>query len=77
MQDGPADDLDIEMAHGHLAPGHFADHGEGFGQDIVEGGSLADFLPEFARLGLQLVIGQFLETGFKNVDFVNKRKDFL
>ncbi len=39
VQDDAADKLHIEMAHLHGAPAGFADHGEGFRQNLVEGGT--------------------------------------
>ena len=38
MQDNAADRLHIEVAHAGEAAAGFADHGEGFDEQVVEGG---------------------------------------
>ena len=37
VQDDAADQLDIEVAHVEDAPAGFADHGESFDENVVEG----------------------------------------
>ena len=58
MQHHAADQLHVEMAHVEDAAAGFADHGEGFDQQVVERGALGDLLLEFDGLGGQVDIGE-------------------
>ena len=86
MQDHPADELDIEVSHLDGAPAGFADYGEGFGQDLVEGGTLGRFdvfgvsealklggdaRAEVGRLGPKLFIRQLFHLRLKGADLGN------
>ena len=42
VQHHAADQLHVEMAHVEHAAAGFADHGEGFDQEVVEGGALRE-----------------------------------
>jgi hypothetical protein len=77
MEDDPADELDVEVAHPGRAPGGLADDGEGLGQDVVEGRALGELLLELGGLPPQLVVGQGLDLGFELVDAENKGIDPL
>ena len=87
-----ADQLHIEVAHADDAAASFADHGEGFGQEIVEGSFFCGvnlltvgepferFLDaglELGRLPLELVIGQALDRIIEAVDLGEGRKKAL
>ena len=73
MEDGAADQLDVEVAHAERSPHRLAAHREDLGQDVVEGGldllllALAAGLGELAaalevRVG-QLVLGRLVGNG--------------
>ena len=68
VQHHAADQLDVEMAHVEDAAAGFADHGEGFDQQVVEGGALGDFFFEFDGLGGQVDIRQLAHGGFEVAD---------
>ncbi len=56
------------MAHIDGAAAGFADHGEGFDQQIVEHGSLGDSFFKLNRLGGQVDIGKRANGGFELVN---------
>ena len=68
MQDGAADQLDIEMPHVEDAASGFAAHGEGFDQQVVERLSIFDALLEFHGFLGEFDVGELLESGFEIVD---------
>ncbi len=77
MQDDAADQLDVEVAHVQDAAAGFADDGEGFDQDVVEGGALGEFLLEFNGLRGQFGVGELLDGGFALVDGGDERPNPL
>ncbi len=62
VQDHAADQLHVEMAHVEDAAAGFADHGEGFDQEVVERGALGDSFFEFNGFGGQVDIGECREA---------------
>ena len=84
VEDHAADQLDVEVAHLDGALAGFADDGEGFGEDVVEGGFFGgdarssasvdafdgggDALAEFGGLGAELLVGERLDGGLEVVD---------
>ena len=61
VQDGAADQLDVEMAHAQRALGGLAHAREGLGQDVVEILALGEALAELRRLGAERVVGELLD----------------
>ena len=55
VQDHAADELHVEVAHLDGAPAGLADDGEGFGQDLVEGGALGGL--DFVGVGDAFKLG--------------------
>ena len=68
MEDHAAQQLHVEVAHAHSPDGGLPDHGEGFGQDVVQGLALCE--PVLKELGLspQLLVGHGLVSGLQGVD---------
>ena len=75
VQHGAADELHIEVPHLQDAPAGLADHGEGFGHELVENDlqlrvllvgifdgvdALADALAELLGFGAELLVGELL-----------------
>jgi hypothetical protein len=52
MKDDAADELDVEVAHLDSALAGFPDYGEGFGEDVVEGGLFGDYAFVFIFRGV-------------------------
>jgi hypothetical protein len=77
VEDGAADDLDVEMPHAGRPAGSLADDGEGLGKEIVQGRPLGQLLPELGRFGPQLGVGERLDAGLEFVDGGNDRQDPL
>ena len=63
-----ADELYVEVAHAEHAHARFANHGKGFGEEIIRRGTLGNTVAEFLRLGLQLLVGERLHLRLKLVD---------
>ena len=68
MQHHAADQLDVEMPHVENAAAGFADHGEGFDQQIVERRALRQSFFEFNRFRGQIDVGELLHRRFEIVD---------
>ena len=68
VQDDAADQLHVEVAHVEEAAAGFADHGEGFDEQVVEGRALGQFYLEFDGFGGQVDIGELLDGRFQVVD---------
>ncbi len=83
MKDDAADELDVEVAHLDGALAGFADDGEGFGEDVVEGGLFGgdalvgifnafdgggDALAEFDGPGAEGLVGEGLHGGLEGVN---------
>ena len=68
VQHHAADDLDVEMAHAHLALAGLADDREGLGKEVVELRAVARLLAERVHPLAQLVVGLELELGLEVVD---------
>ncbi|MNV24121.1 hypothetical protein D3C71_1151690 [compost metagenome] len=60
--------LHIKVPHLHDALGALAHHGKGFGQDVIQRFALGHALLELLRLGLELLVRQFLVVGLHRVD---------
>ena len=57
VQDHPADELDVEVAHAHRAPAGLADDREGLGQQLVERLAVARALAQLVHARAQLLVG--------------------
>ena len=68
MQDGSADELDIEVPHVQDAAAGFAANGEGLDQQVVERLAVCDALLEFDGFLGEFGVGELLESGFEIVD---------
>jgi len=68
VQDDAADQLHVEVAHIEEAAAGFADHGEGFDEQVVEGRALGQFFLEFDGLGGQVDVGKLLDVRLEVVD---------
>jgi len=68
VEDGAADELDVEVAHPGRPAGGLADDREGLGQDVVHGGALGELLLERGGLRPKLVVRQGLDAGLEVVD---------
>src|ERR1022692_2335962 len=68
VEDDAADQLHVEVAHVEEAAAGFADHGEGFDEQVVEGRALGQFFLEFDGFGGQVDIGELLDGRFQVVD---------
>ena len=68
MQHHAADQLHVEMPHPQHPAGRLAHHGEGFRQQIVQGGALPQPLAEFRGLAAQSLIRQSLHRGLMGID---------
>ena len=68
VQHHAADQLHVEMAHVDEAAAGFADHGEGFDQQVVDGGALRDVFFESDGFGGQIDVRQLAELGLELVD---------
>ena len=77
MEDHPADQLDVEMAHVQRAAAGFADHGERVGQQVVERLALLQALTEFRSLGAQLFVRELLDGRLPGVDRDHDRRKAL
>ena len=75
VEDGAADELDVEVAHPRRPPGGLADDGESLGEDVVQAGALGQLVLEFGGLSPELVVGQGLDAGFEAVDDADERRD--
>ncbi len=72
MQNDAADQLHVEVAHVKEAAAGFAHGGEGFDEQVVEGGALGQFFLEFDSFGGEIDIGELLEGGGQLVDGVDE-----
>ena len=68
VQHHAADQLHVEVAHVEEAAAGFADHGEGFDQEVVERGALGDFLLEFDGFGGQVDVGELAKLRLEFID---------
>ena len=68
VQHHAADQLHVEMAHVEEAAAGFADHGEGFDQEVVESRALGDFFLELDGLGGEIDIRQLAHGRLEVVD---------
>lgn len=68
VQGHATDQLDIEVAHAHHPLASLANHGEGFGQQLVERFALGVALLEFSRFRLQLLVGERHHLGLERID---------
>ncbi len=68
VEDNAADQLHVEMAHVQEAAAGFADHGESFNQQVVEGRALGQLFLELDGLGGEVDIGELLDGWFQVVD---------
>ena len=77
LQDDAADQLHVEVTHVEEAAAGFADHGEGFDEQVVEGRALGQFFLEFDGFGGQIDIGELLDGRFQVVDCCDDGLDGL
>jgi hypothetical protein len=73
VEDGPADELDVEVTHAERPPHRLAGHGEDLGHRVVEGlldalvlalaASLRDLAPALEVRVLELVLGRLVRDG--------------
>ena len=68
VQDHPADELHVEVAHAHRALADLADDGEGLGQQVVERLAVAGLLAQAVHALAQLLVGLELELGLEVPD---------
>ena len=68
MEDDAADELDVEVTHMEEAAAGFADDGEGFGEEVLEGGALGEAFAEFDGFGGEVDIGEGGQVGLEVVD---------
>ena len=68
MQDHATHELDIEVAHAQGALAGFTANGEGFDEQVVEGGAVVELLFELGGFGFELFVGELLDGGFEVVD---------
>ena len=68
VQDHPADQLHVEVAHAHGPLADLADDGEGLGQQVVERLALAGALAQPVEALAQLVVGLELQLGLEAAD---------
>ena len=74
---------DVGFAVGQAAAGIF-DHGKRFGQNFLQRGGEFVFVLDFGQLRLpiggfltEFVVGKLLQSGFKVVDLLDARPEFL
>jgi hypothetical protein len=72
VQHRAADQLDVEVPHFQHPPAGFPDHGEGFGQQVVDGRPLRQPLAEFRGSALELLVGQTAQGGLERVDLLDE-----
>jgi hypothetical protein len=68
VQDDAADQLHVEVAHVEEAAASFADHGESFDEQVVEGRALGQLFLELDGFGGEVDIGELLDVRFQVVD---------
>ena len=68
VQDHPADELHVEVAHAHRPLAHLADDGEGLGEQVVERLALAGALAQRVEALAQLLVGLELQLGLEAAD---------
>ena len=68
VQHHAADHLHVEVAHAMNPSPGFANHREGFHQEVVQRGAVRKPLAEFIRLGLQRFVAELLDLRFERVD---------
>ena len=73
VQDGAADELDVEVPHVQHAAAGLAHDGEGFGHQVVDGFAVGDPLTELGRFAAKLLVGQRLDCRFEGVDLRDDR----
>ena len=62
VQDHPAHELHVEVAHAHRAPGRLPDSGEGLGQEVVDLRAVGQALPELVSPRAELGVGERLHA---------------
>ena len=72
VQDNAANRLHVEMTHVEEAAAGFADHREGFNEQVVEGRALRQFFLEFNGFGGEVDIGKLLDVRLQVVDAGDK-----
>ena len=77
VEDHPADDLHVEVAHVEITPTRLPDEGERLGEDILEG--LPPFKPllEPPRFGPHFIACHFPVAGLEGAHRVNDRMNTL
>ena len=68
VQHHAADELHVEVAHAEGAARRLAHHGEGLGQELVEGLAFLEPLAELAGLGPQSLVGERPNLALERVD---------
>ena len=77
MEDHAAQQLHVEVAHAHGPHGGLPDHGEGLGQDVVQGLAFGDSLLKEDGLLPQLLVRHGLVSGLQGVDLRHHRTHLL
>ena len=87
VQHHAADQLHVEVAHVEDAAAGLADHGKGFGQDVLQKlifrrtplvvvldafEALGQALAEFVGLGAQLGVGERVHLRFERIDLLDR-----
>ena len=77
VEDGAADELDVEVPHAQGAPACFPADREGFGYERVEDFPVGQPLSEDLRLVGQRLVGEGLQGRFERVDVLDDRTERL
>ncbi len=59
VENHSSDELHVEVPLAQGPAGSLPDYGKGFDQEIIQGLTLGETLPELPRLGLKLGVAQF------------------
>ncbi|KAF1057264.1 MAG: hypothetical protein GAK45_02501 [Pseudomonas citronellolis] len=77
VQGHATDQLDIEVAHAHDTLAGLTGHGEGFGQQLVEGFAFGQALFELCGLATQLLVGEGHHLLFEGIDGADRLEHAL
>lgn len=71
VEDGSSDDLDVEVSHAKGAPANFADDGEDFGEQLIEGFTIAESLSPVVWFVSEIGLGEFEKVFLHLADLVD------
>ncbi len=77
MQNGAADQLDVEVPHVQHAAADLAHDREGLGQEVVERLAVGEALLELGGLAAKLIVRERLHRGLERVDLRDERAQLL